>query len=119
MAARIANCQRTNNRRQKHKPFFFLPFSFYIPHSLGVSYLFCSFDKRPYLQYPFDMQSVVLNIYDDSKTDALLGLLHDLKYVEVRALAQNPQNDVYSGIPSKLDDDLLQSQLDVLEKADW
>jgi hypothetical protein len=65
------------------------------------------------------MQSVVLNIYDDSRTDALLGLLHDLKYVEVRALAQNPQDDVYAKIPSKLDDDLLQSQLDVLEKADW
>jgi hypothetical protein len=65
------------------------------------------------------MQSVVLNIYDESKTDALLGLLHDLKYVEVRALAQNPLDDVYAGIPSKLDDNLLQSQLDVLEKADW
>jgi len=39
--------------------------------------------------------------------------------VEVRALAQKPQDDVYAGIPSKLDDDLLQSQLDVLEKADW
>jgi hypothetical protein len=65
------------------------------------------------------MQSVVLNIYDDSKTDALLGLLHDLRYVEVRALAQNPPDDVYAGIPSKLDDDLLQSQIDVLEKADW
>jgi hypothetical protein len=65
------------------------------------------------------MQSVVLDIYDDSKTDALLGLLHDLKYVEVRALTQNPPDDVYAGIPSKLDGDLLQSQIDVLEKADW
>jgi len=27
--------------------------------------------------------------------------------------------DIYAGIPSKLDDDLLQSQLDVLEKVDW
>jgi len=65
------------------------------------------------------MQSVVLNIYDDSKTDTLLGLLHDLSYVEVRTLAQKPTDDVYAGIPSKLDEDLLQSQLDILEKADW
>jgi len=79
----------------------------------------CSFDKRPYLPDLLDMRSVVLNIYDDSKTDTLLGLLHDLSYVEVRALAQTPHDDVYAGIPSKLDDDLLQSQLDVLEKADW
>ena len=63
------------------------------------------------------MQSVVLNIYDDSKTDTVLGLLRDLSYVEVRGMAG--QDDVYAGIPSKLDDDLLQSQLDVLEKADW
>jgi hypothetical protein len=63
------------------------------------------------------MQSVVLNIYDDKKTDSLLGLLRDLSYVEVRGMAGS--DDVYSGIPSKLDDDLLQSQLDVLEKADW
>jgi len=27
--------------------------------------------------------------------------------------------DIYAGIPSKLDDDLLQSQLNVLEKVDW
>ncbi len=63
------------------------------------------------------MQSVVLNIYDDSKTDAVLGLLRDLSYVEVRRIAG--PDDLYAGIPSKLDDDLLQSQLDVLEKADW
>jgi len=65
------------------------------------------------------MQSIVLNIYDESKTDTLLGLLHDLSYVEVRPLAQNPVDDVYAKIPSKLDEDLLQSQIDVLEKADW
>jgi hypothetical protein len=65
------------------------------------------------------MQSVVLNIYDDSKIDSLLGLLHDLRYVEVRSVAKVPPDDAYAGIPSKLDDDLLQSQLDVLEKADW
>ena len=63
------------------------------------------------------MRSVVINIYDESKTDTLLGLLRDLSYVEVRAIAE--PDDVYAGIPSKLDDDLLQSQLDVLEKADW
>jgi hypothetical protein len=63
------------------------------------------------------MQSVVLNIYDDSKTDAVLGLLRDLSYVEVRGMAGS--DDLYAGIPSKLDDDLLQSQIDVLEKADW
>jgi len=27
--------------------------------------------------------------------------------------------DIYAGIPSKLDDDILQSQLDILEKVDW
>jgi hypothetical protein len=63
------------------------------------------------------MQSVVLHIYDDSKTDTVLGLLRDLSYVEVRGMAGS--DDVYAGIPSKLDDDLLQSQIDVLKKADW
>jgi hypothetical protein len=63
------------------------------------------------------MQSVVLSIYDDSKTDTVLGLLRDLSYVEIRGMAGT--DDLYAGIPSKLDDDLLQSQLDVLEKADW
>jgi hypothetical protein len=63
------------------------------------------------------MQSVVLNIYDDSKTDTVLGLLRDLSYVEVRGMAGS--DDLYAGIPSKLDDDLLRSQIDVLEKADW
>jgi hypothetical protein len=65
------------------------------------------------------MQSVVLSIYDDSKTDTLLGLLRDLSYVEIRGMAQTPHDDSYAGIPSKLDDDLLQSQLEVLEKAEW
>ena len=65
------------------------------------------------------MKSVVLNIYDDSKTDLLLGLLRDLNYVEVRSLVQPQSDDVYAGIPSKLDDDLLQSQLEVLEKVEW
>ena len=60
------------------------------------------------------MKSVVLNIHDDNKTNLLLGLLRDLQYVEVQDL-----EDVYAGIPSKLDDDLLQSQLDILEKVDW
>ena len=60
------------------------------------------------------MKSVVLNIHDESKTDLLLGLLRDLNYVEVRDTV-----DVYAGIPSKLDEDLLKSQLDVLEKVDW
>jgi hypothetical protein len=63
------------------------------------------------------MRSVVINIYDDSKTDTVLGLLRDLSYVEIRGMAGS--DDLYAGIPSKLDDDLLQSQLDVLEKADW
>jgi hypothetical protein len=63
------------------------------------------------------MQSVVLSIYDDSKTEAVLGLLRDLSYVEVREMPG--PDDAYAGIPSKLDDDLLRSQLDVLEKADW
>jgi hypothetical protein len=65
------------------------------------------------------MQSVVVNIYDESKIDLLLGLLRDLRYVEVRGLVQPQQDDVYAGIPSKLDDDLLQSQLNVLEKVEW
>jgi hypothetical protein len=65
------------------------------------------------------MQTVVLNIYDEGKTDSLLGLLRDLSYVEVRGAVAGQADDVYAGIPSKLDDDLLQSQLDVLEKADW
>jgi hypothetical protein len=65
------------------------------------------------------MQSVVVTIYDDSKTDSLLGLLRDLRYVEVRGPIQPQPDDVYAGIPSKLDDDLLRSQLDVLDKVDW
>jgi hypothetical protein len=30
-----------------------------------------------------------------------------------------PDDDVYAGIPSALPDDLLRSQLDLLEKAEW
>jgi len=63
------------------------------------------------------MQSVVVRIYDDSKIDTVLGLLRDLSYVEIRGMPG--PDDVYAGIPSKLDDSLLQSQLAVLEKADW
>jgi len=65
------------------------------------------------------MQTVVLNIHDEKKTELLLGLLRDLRYVEVREPVQAPSDDVYAGIPSKLDDDILQSQLDVLAKVEW
>ena len=65
------------------------------------------------------MQSVLLRILDESKTDSLLGLLRDLSYVEIRSPIGQDPDDVYAGIPSKLDDDLLQSQIDVLEKVDW
>jgi len=70
------------------------------------------------------MQSVVLKILDESKTASLLGLLRDLSYVEVRSFVppetySTQTDDIYAGIPSKLDDDLLQSQLDILEKVDW
>ncbi len=61
----------------------------------------------------------MLTIYDDSKIDALLSLLRDLCYVEVRGTAGQQPDDVYNGIPSKLDDDLLDSQLSILEKIDW
>jgi len=64
------------------------------------------------------MQTVTLDIYDESKTAPLLGLLRDLRYVEVRGPVP-PPDDVYAGIPSAMDDDLLQSQLDLLEKAEW
>ena len=89
-----------------------------IPHSSFL--LWClPIDKRFHLLYFWGMQTVVLNIYDEGKTDSLLGLLRDLSYVEVRGAVQGQADDVYAGIPSKLDDDLLQSQLDILEKADW
>ncbi|MDR3020790.1 MAG: hypothetical protein LBU66_07805 [Treponema sp.] len=65
------------------------------------------------------MQTVVLNIHDESKTDLLLGFLRDLRYVEIRDLVQPPTDDVYAGIYSKLDEDILQSQLDVLAKVEW
>ena len=65
------------------------------------------------------MQSVVLYIHDDSKIASLLGLLRDLSYVEIRSTGEHSRDDVYAGIPSKLDDDLLQSQLDLLEKVEW
>ena len=65
------------------------------------------------------MKSVVLNIYDESKTNSLLGLLRDLSYVEVSNFVQSKPDDVYAGIPSKIDEDLLQSQLNILEKVDW
>ena len=65
------------------------------------------------------MQSVLLYIHDDSKSASLLELLRDLSYVEIRSTGDQSCNDVYAGIPSKLDDDLLQSQLDVLEKVEW
>ena len=65
------------------------------------------------------MQSVVLKILDESKVASLLGLLRDLSYVEIRSTDAQPNNDVYAGISSKLDDDLLQSQINILEKVDW
>jgi hypothetical protein len=65
------------------------------------------------------MQTVTLDIYDESKTAPLLGLLRDLRYVEVRGPIPSPPDDVYAGILSAMDDDLLQSQLDLLEKAEW
>ena len=65
------------------------------------------------------MQTVVLNIYDERKTALLLALLRDLRYVEVREPVQAPTDDVYAGINSKLDEDILQSQLDVLAKVEW
>ena len=70
------------------------------------------------MQYLLSMQSVVLNIRDESKAPSLLGLLRDLSYVEIR-LPGESVNDVYAGISSKLDEDLLQSQLDILEKVEW
>lgn len=65
------------------------------------------------------MQTFVLNILDESKVVSLLGLLRDLRYVEVREPVQPLSDDVYEGIPSKLDEDILQSQLDVLAKVEW
>ena len=65
------------------------------------------------------MQTVVLNIHDEKKNALLLGLLRDLRYVEVREPVQAPTDDVYAGINSKLDEDILQSQLDVLAKVEW
>ncbi|MCL2067019.1 MAG: hypothetical protein FWG99_06105 [Treponema sp.] len=65
------------------------------------------------------MQTVVLNIHDESKIASLLGLLRDLRYVEVREPLQPPPDDMYAGIPSRLDDDILQSQFDVLAKVEW
>ena len=76
-------------------------------------------DKFLQFQYSWCMKSVVINICDDSKTDALLALLRDLSYVEIHFPGEQIHDDVYNGIPTKLDDDLLQSQLDILEKADW
>ena len=65
------------------------------------------------------MQTVVLNIHDESKSASLLGLLRDLRYVEIREPVQSPSDDVYAGISSKLDEDILQSQIDVLAKVEW
>ena len=61
----------------------------------------------------------MLKIHDESKMALLLGLLRDLRYVEVREPEQPPSDDVYAGIPSKLDEDILQSQLDVLARVEW
>ena len=65
------------------------------------------------------MQTVVLNIHDESKIASLLGLLRDLRYVEIREPVQSPPDDVYAGVSSKLDEDILKSQLDVLAKVEW
>ena len=82
-------------------------------------FLSVTFDKSCRLQYSKGMQSVLLRILDDSKTASLLGLLRDLSYVEICSPDGKDPDDVYAGIPSKLDDDLQQSQLGVLEKVDW
>jgi hypothetical protein len=34
-------------------------------------------------------------------------------------VSRSPADDVYAGIPSDLPDDLLRSQIDLLEKAEW
>ena len=65
------------------------------------------------------MKSIMLNIHDESKISSLLGVLRDLQYVEVCDPVQSKPDDVYAGIPSKIDEDLQNSQFDVLEKADW
>jgi len=65
------------------------------------------------------MQNIILRIHDESKIVDLLALLRDLSYVEICSPGGQDPDDVYAGIPSKLDGDLLQSQLDVLEKVDW
>ena len=65
------------------------------------------------------MKSVVINIRDESKTASLLALLRDLSYVEIRIPDEQIQDDVYAGIPTKLDDDLQKSQHDILEKVEW
>ena len=65
------------------------------------------------------MQNIILRIHDESKIVDLLALLRDLSYVEIYSPDEQDLNDVYAGIQSKLDADLLQSQLDILEKADW
>jgi len=41
------------------------------------------------------MKSVVINIYDESKIAPLLGLLRDLRYVEVRG----PEEEIDAGAP--------------------
>ena len=41
------------------------------------------------------------------------------KREDVREPEQPPSDDVYAGIPSKLDEDIRQSQLDVLAKVEW
>jgi hypothetical protein len=84
-----------------------------------LSTFLSNLDKPPRLPYLYGMQTVTLDIYDESKTAPLLGLLRDLRYVEVRGPVPSPPDDVYAGIPSAMDDDLLQSQLDLLEKAEW
>jgi hypothetical protein len=43
------------------------------------------------------MKSVVLNIYDESKMAALLGLLRDLRYVEVRGAGEEAGSDAPAG----------------------
>jgi hypothetical protein len=43
----------------------------------------------------------------------------EVRRIENMRLVQPQPDDVYAGLPSKLDDDLLRSQLDVIEKTDW
>jgi hypothetical protein len=72
-----------------------------------------------------DMQTMTLTVSDDSKMDILLSMLRKLAYVRV-SFPQSKKADpvaeinaAIAGIDTRLPDDLMAAQMEVIGDEDW